>query len=208
MSEKQKTIFKTMMIQSILVSVVFMLSQAFSWVLYDALGLFIYAPYTLLLFIIMGISFIASLVYAFSGCVDQKIVKAVCPLLVCFWSVVLTFLLFSESRLRFYNYKFYEKKRESYIEYVINKDRRVGEGGQIEFRDTDQKTLPFDKSVSFISNGDMTGIYFQTDPGLLDESSGYLYILDGNLHTKPHLVSHMVVNQQFDGGWYFVGIHW
>ena len=39
MSEKQKTIFKTMMIQSILVSVVFMLSQAFSWVLYDALGL-------------------------------------------------------------------------------------------------------------------------------------------------------------------------
>lgn len=136
--------------------------------------------YTMLLMGLFVFSFIISGSYFVVQMIDTRKLYIVIPLLINIMCFIVSTQFFSESKLREYNFLKYEKQREVLVNLVIKGELQANEQGVIAIPNNMQnENMAKNGSIYLMRYNVRTGIYFCTDNGLLENSSGYFYIVKG-----------------------------
>lgn len=200
--------YKSVLLQAIIVSTVFLLYRIFHWTIREKLTVFLYPIFFGVLIIVVFVSILISLIYAIIGYVKRydNRTKRVIPILIETVIIGSSIIIFSQTNLRRINFLMYDKERRAVAEAFESNEIQCDKYGELLVEDSVSDKLCADGSaIRIIDGGNMIGIYFCTFTGVLESSEGYLYVIDKELGDVQIYNCKIVVQEDYGDGVYFIG---
>lgn len=196
-------VYDVVLIQSIVINVFYAYSQINKWDMMERMTLFIYPFYKILIIGLVMISFLASVAYFVKSFLRTKRFCVCIPVLISITVFIIAQTFFSEEQLRDYNFYEYRKEREKIVKEILDGELKFNSDGIAElpeeFQNESMARGGYVRRVTYLSK---EGIYFCTFSGLLETSSGYMYLTD-NPDTADNSDEEIVVIKEYEKGWYY-----
>lgn len=200
--------YKKILLQAIIISVLFLLSRMLQWTILEKLTVFLYPIFWGVLIIVVFVSVLISLIYAIRGYVNKcdDRTKMIIPLLVEVVIIGSAIIIFSQTNLRRINFLMYDKERRALVEAFESNEIQCDKYGELIVEDSvSDKLCADDSAIRIIDGGNMRGIYFCTFTGVLESSTGYLYVIDEELSGVKIYDCKIVIHEKYGDGVYFIG---
>lgn len=200
--------YKSVLLQAIIVSTVFLLYRIFRWTILEKLTIFLYPIFVVIMIIVVFVSVLISLIYAIRGYVKRcdNRAKRVIPILIETVIIGSAIIIFSKTNLCRINFLMYDKERRVVVEAFESNEIQCDKYGELLVEDGVSDKLCADGSaIRIIDGGNMRGIYFCTFTGVLESSEGYLYVIDKELDGVQIYNCKIVVKEHYGDGVYFIG---
>lgn len=204
MSKKQDWIVcGIIFVQSIVINIIYLYSQINKWNLIEEMTVFIYPFYKILIIVLTVFSFLVSVIYFFKKFLKERKYYVCIPVFISVVAFITVHIFFCETKLREYNFYKYREKREEIVRQILHGELAPNDRGIIELpeelQDEEMAREGYVYVVNYLAN---EGIYFCTFSGLLETSSGYMYLTDeSNIVNSSS--EEIVVLEKYEERWYY-----
>lgn len=201
--KKEWIVYSIVLIQSLVINVIYAYSQINKWNLIEQMTLFIYPFYKILIIGLSVISFLISAIYFIKKFLKIKRFYVCIPLLISVVFFIIVHIYFGEEQLIDYNFYKYQAEREEIIRQILLGDLQPDNSGVINLpEELQNEEMARGGYVCYVTYLSKKGIYFCTFSGLLETSSGYMYLTD-SVNRIDGSDEEIVVIKEYENGWYY-----
>lgn len=201
--KKEWIIYSIVLIQSFVINVIYAYSQINKWNLIEQMTLFIYPFYKILIISLSAISFLISAIYFVKKILKRKRFYVCIPLLISVVFFIIVHIFFGEEQLIDYNFYKYQAEREEVVRQILLGNLQPDNSGDINLpEELQNEEMARGGYVCYVTYLSRKGIYFCTFSGLLETSSGYMYLTD-SVNGIDGSDEKIVVIKEYENGWYY-----
>lgn len=200
----EKIVFLLMIVQAVAVGGIYMYCKMEKWNLKEALTVFLYPFFYIVLITFVVLSFLLSFVYFIHKCTDRKKLYYIVPIIIVVTIVLMSNAKFSETKLREHNFENYQKEREEIVRLILEGSLVPDETGTIYLPiELQYEEMARGGCVYIVKYGEGSGIYFCTFSGVLESSAGYVYLTDCSFDFS--LNNRLTLHEKYANNWYYCG---
>lgn len=193
-----------MIIQSTIIGSIYMYSKIEKWNLENSMTVFLYPLFSITLMILIIISGLVSFWYFINKLLTTHKIYFCIPLLITIILFLISNQLFSEVKLREYNFEKYQNEREEIVELILQGKMLPDENGIILLPERlKNEEMARGGYVSIVNYESKIGIYFCTFSGLMESSAGYVYLTENIFNIDSG--RNIILQSEYLENWYFCG---
>lgn len=200
----EKLVWLFMSLQASAVGGFYVYSKAEKWNIREKMTVFIYPFFKILVMVLVVLSILFTLAYSVQKVKETKKIFFLLPMVIMVFLVGIAATLFSESKLREYNFAKYREARETIVASVLEGELLPDTNGVISLpKEMQSEEMARGQKVYLVSNNGQSGIYFCTFTGVMESSAGYVFLTDRKFDVSMN--NDIVLQKQYEKGWYYCG---
>ena len=200
----EKIIFIFMIIQAFAVGSIYMYCKREKWNLEEAMTVFLYPFFYIILIVFIILSLFLFIGYFISKLNHWKKIFYCIPIIITVTFIVVANAIYSEMKLREYNFKDYQEEREKIVELILAGTLVPDETGTVYLpEELQNEEMARGGCVYIVKYKEGSGIFFCTFSGVLESSAGYVFLTDWACDFS--LNNTLVIQKQYATDWYYCG---
>lgn len=201
-NQKKEKSFLFLIILSICISILYVYCRINKWNLEEKMTIFIYPIFALFMGFLMICTILLMISYFIVKAMKTKKMYYSIPSICIMSSLIISSFFFNDQKLREYNFNRYKSEREYIVSLVLNDTLVPDEKGCILVPDEiNVEEITRNRKVYIVDTGSASGIYFCNFMGLLETSSGYLYLT--NRKWDYYTQDNIILKKQYNKNWYY-----